>query len=264
LIDSHCHILPNTDDGAETVAMALQMARLAASEGISEIVATPHYAQLERTSPRADVERRVREFQERLDDAGIAVRMLSGSELYLTPESPKLGDNGELVTINGGHYILVETAFHEYPRYVDEVLFQLQARGLRPILAHPERYAVFSADPGQLEPVVQRGIYTQVTAGSLLGHFGKKAKSAAEQMLTRGLCHVVATDAHRAEGARNTEIFGAFRRAVELVGEECARAMVESVPAAIVADQSFELPPVVQQSQSGGWGIIRRLVGARS
>lgn len=243
--------------------MALDMARLAQTEGFSAIVATPHFAQLDRESPRADVERRVKEFQGLLDAEGIAIRMLPGSELYLTPEVPKLCDLGELITINGGRYILVETAFHEYPRYVDDVMFQLQTRGLLPILAHPERYAVFAADPGLLEPVVQRGIFTQVTAGSLLGNFGKKAKNAAEQFLVRGHAHIIATDAHRDIGARNTEIVLAARRAAELVGEERARAMVAGVPAAIISNEDFQLPPVVQQAASGGWGLLRRLVGAR-
>lgn len=264
LIDSHCHILPNVDDGADSREMALAMAKRSVEEGFSTIVATPHYAQLNRAEPRADLERRIRDFQAQLDADSIALKILPGSELYITPEAPRLFDQGELITLNGGAYILVETAFHEYPRYVDDVMFQLQARGLRPILAHPERYSVFGADPSALDAVVGRGILTQVTAGSLLGHFGKKAKGAAEYFLVNGLAHVIATDAHRDAGARNTDMQLAMRRAAELVGEERAQAMTLDAPAAIVENRDVVLPPVVQPAQSGGWKLLRKLVGARN
>ncbi|MFN8533754.1 MAG: CpsB/CapC family capsule biosynthesis tyrosine phosphatase [Dehalococcoidia bacterium] len=254
--DLHCHILPCVDDGAEDLPDALAMARLAANEGFREVVATPHFHMLDAAGPRADVERRVVEFQAAIDAEGIALTIVSGSEVYLTPESPQHWDAGELLPLGESRYLLVETAFHEYPWYVEETIFQLQARGAQVILAHPERYVPFQQSPAILEGLVSRGVLAQITASSLLGAFGKGAKSAAEQFLQRGLVHLISTDAHRPTGNRSTAITRARARAAELVGEARARAMVDDAPAAVLRGDLIELPEV--EAASNGWSFWKR------
>jgi protein-tyrosine phosphatase len=261
--DLHCHILPCVDDGAESEADALAMARLAVEEGIRDIVVTPHFHMLDRESPRDDLTRRVGEFQALLLAEGVPLTIHAGCEVYLEPDTPKRWDDGELTPINGSSFLLVETSFHDYPRYVDDVLFQLQTRGVQPILAHPERYVAFQQKPELLADLVGRGVLAQLTAGSLLGYFGKGAKSAADTFMKRGLVQIVSTDAHRPAGNRSTAVNAARARALELVGEARATAMFEDLPAAILRDETIDLPPV--EAPAGG-SFFRRLwpVGARS
>jgi protein-tyrosine phosphatase len=254
--DLHCHILPCVDDGAERLEDSLAMARLAVAEGVREIVATPHYHMLDQTGPRQDVERRVADLQAALDAEGIPLLLRTGCEVYLTPDTPKQWDAGELLTLNGTDVLLVETAFHEYPWYVDETIFQLQTRGARLVLAHPERYVPFQRDPSLLQALAERGVLAQITAASLLGAFGKSAKAAAELFVQRGLVQVIATDAHRPTGSRSTAILAARQRAAELVGEARARAMTEDLPAALLRGEVIDLPPV--EARASGWAFWKR------
>ncbi|MCS6801481.1 MAG: CpsB/CapC family capsule biosynthesis tyrosine phosphatase [Chloroflexota bacterium] len=260
--DLHCHILPCVDDGAESHEDALAMARLAVAEGIRDIVATPHHHMLDQRQPRDDVVRRVSALQAALAAEDIPLTIHPGCELYLTPDSPQQWDAGNLLPLAGTDFLLVETAFHEYPWYVEETIFQLQARGARIILAHPERYVAFQRDPSILRTLVARGVLAQITAGSLLGAFGKSAKAAAELFLQEGLAHLIATDAHRPSGSRSTAIVRARQRAAELVGEARAQAMTEDLPAAILRGELIDLPPVEPRASS--WAFWKRwAVGAR-
>jgi protein-tyrosine phosphatase len=254
--DLHCHLLPGVDDGAERLDDALAMARVAVAEGIQEIVATPHAHLVPGDDPRAEVGRRVAELQAALDAAGIPLVVRPGSEVYLEPDTPQRWDAGLLVPLANSSVLLVETSFHEYPYYVPEVIFQLQARGARILLAHPERYVAFQRDLSPLEELAARGVVAQVTAGSLLGVFGKAAKQTAEAMLQRGLAHILATDAHRPEGNRAPTVQAALARAAALVGEARAQAMVEVAPRALLAGEPLELPPVV--APSNGWAFWKR------
>lgn len=254
--DLHCHILPCVDDGAESDADARAMAKVAVAEGLRDIVATPHFHMLDGHAPRRDVEQRVRDFQAALDAEGIPLTIHPGCEVYLTPDSPKQWDAGDLIPLGKTNFLLVETAFHEYPWYVEETIFQLQARGARIILAHPERYVAFQREPAIMEALVARGVLAQVTAGSLLGVFGKSAKAAAELFLQRGWAHLLATDAHRPGGNRAPEMIRARQRAAELVGEARARAMTEDLPAAILRGDVIELPPV--EPRASGWAFWKR------
>ncbi len=239
------------------------MAQIAAEDGIREIIATPHFDDLDRNAPRDDVARRIAEFQTALDEVSCPLTIRPGCEVFLTPETPHRFDAGDLVPLNRTSTLLVEVAFHEYPRYADDVMFQLQARGARLVLAHPERYAAFQADPSILEGIVSRGILAQVTAGSLLGYFGTRAKAAAETFMKRGLIHIIATDAHRATGNRTTAVLKARERAAELVGEERAEAMCTTLPEAIANGTLIDLPPVAAP-EPGGWSKVRRwFAGAR-
>lgn len=258
MIDLHCHILPNVDDGPKTLEAALAMARLAVADGLNTIVCTPHYATLAKGGQRADVERRVAEFQTALDVERIPLKVLAGSELFLTPEAPRLHDAGELVTLNGSRYILVEIPFDHYPATTDETLFQLQSRGLQPLFAHPERQATIQKKPELMEALVARGVIAQVTALSLLGGNGKTVQASADLLLRRGLVHVISTDAHVADGPRKPLAAEAVRRAAALIGEARARGMVDDLPAAIIANGDYELPAPQVAEQGGGWQFWKR------
>jgi protein-tyrosine phosphatase len=144
--------------------------------------------------------------------------------------------------LGGSSYLLVELPLHEYPAYTEQVLFDLQARGFRPILAHPERNAVLAKEPGRLSALVERGILAQVTAGSLAGRFGRHVLAAADLMLEHRLVHIIASDAH-GFGSRSPVMSVGVAAAAVLVGAERARAMVTTIPAAILAGQAIVAEP---------------------
>ena len=251
MIDLHCHILPGLDDGAQTLEDSLDMARVAAGDGIHTIAATPH-ADLWGANPdQADLEDRVAQLQAALDTQGIPVRIVPGLENHLTPELV----SGQVVPLNHTGFILVELPFEEFPFYVEEALFQLQLKGYAPILAHPERNAVLRSTHDVLRGLVERGILAQLTAASLLGVFGRKTREASEDFLRDGLVQVLATDSHSPSGGRRPLLTEALAVASRLIGPERAQALVTSTPERILRGDPVEaeVPVAARPRRWGFW-----------
>lgn len=200
MIDFHCHILPGIDDGAKDWAESLATAQYLSQQGVTGVVATPHYMEGFFTPSAAIVLPLVGELQERINQAGITLQIYPGCEAQLTPDLPELVQQGQVLTINNqGKYLLVELPFYEIPRYTEDILFRLRLAGVTPILAHPERNEELARDIDQVAKLVNQGCLIQLNLGSLHGMFGSTAEKAARKLLKRGLVHVVGSDMHGME-----------------------------------------------------------------
>jgi protein-tyrosine phosphatase len=248
MIDLHTHILPGLDDGAENMAEALEMARIAVADGVHTMVATPHIGLLGEFGWK-EVLGVTNAVREALAAEDIPLRLLPGAELLISPDlAHSVGRHGEL-TLGGTRYVLVELPMQQYPIYTEQTLFELQLKGFIPILAHPERNNKLQADPDVLGWMVQRGIMTQVTAGSLLGDFGAPMRQTAEAMVTRRMAHFIASDSHGPDD-RPPRLMAARERAAKLVGDEAAMAMVSTNPAKLLSGQLLPVPePEVHRQQ---------------
>lgn len=190
----HFHLLPAVDDGPETLDEALELARLAVADGTGTVVCTPHVHQVD----VATIPGRVRELQDALDRAGIALRVLPGGEV--SPGTPLT--DAELAVIaqgpQGRRWVLLEAPLQGAP--VDELhasADELEARGYGVLLAHPERSRRFLAPGGGLQRRLRRGNLLQVNASSLTGLHGDEAREAALELIRRGIVTALASDAHR-------------------------------------------------------------------
>jgi len=235
MIDIHCHILPELDDGAANLETALDMARLAAADGITRLAATPHMkcwqADLCHSLPG-----RLEALQRELNLNGIPLRLTGGSEVGIGPELKEDPGDERSYTLNGSRYLLLELPVTDYPLYTDDLVFDLQLRGLTPIIAHPERNVAIQDDLHLMVRLAHRGVLGQLTGDSLLARADRRTRQAAEEMLQRGLVHVIASDGH--DGVhRPPQLAAAAGRAAQLVGEARAQAMVTLVPAAILDDE---------------------------
>ena len=253
-IDLHSHILPGFDDGAQDEAQALAMARLAVADGVGRIVATPHsldgvWAQLP-----AAVRERAGWLQAACREQGIDLEIVSGLETYIAPDLPRRVTREPGCTLGGTRYLLVEFPLQQYPRYVEQTVFELQVAGFVPIIAHPERYTEVIQDPSLLYTLVERGVLVQLTAASLTGDFGRDVQETAQFFLTHNLAHVIASDAH-GTSQRSPVLSEAVAVAAEQIGQDRALAMVTETPARILADERFYVPPPepLQQQKRRGW-----------
>ena len=174
--DLHTHILPGVDDGAQTTADALEMARVAAQHGTRVMLATPHCKDVTENWSVPYVRDLLEDMNSRIQDEAIVLTLALGMENHL--DLFEEVSSGRALPINGSRYILVEMPLFGRPNYMEDVLFQLQ--GLTPVLAHPDRAEAFQSDPELLVGFVERGMLSQITAGSIVGHFGP-ARSAIHQ-----------------------------------------------------------------------------------
>jgi len=254
MYDLHSHILPGVDYGPESMEDAVEMARVAADLGTIAMVATPHREDVTENLSVRDVRERLDAFKVELEGRGIALELLMGMENHLDMELPDALSQGLALPIAGSRYALVELPFFGRPNYMEEVLFQLQLQGVTPLLAHPERIEAVQKDPDLLAGFVERGMLSQITAGSIVGHFGGRVKRLTRSLLRRGLVHVIASDTHYAHGPRSPLLSEGVEAAAALVGEERARAMVVGTPEAIIGDCQLEFePPTSDRSPRRWW-----------
>jgi len=195
VIDLHCHVLPGIDDGPTTIESSLALARAAVAAGTHTLVATPHVSWRYANSAQ-DIARLVAELNERLLAEAVALEVRAGAEIALTRAADISPEELADLGLGGGPWLLVEPPFSPVVSGLDAQLLALQGQGHRIVLAHPERCPAFHRDPEMLAGLVEQGVITSITAGSLVGQFGERARRFALSLAQQGMVHNVASDAH--------------------------------------------------------------------
>jgi protein-tyrosine phosphatase len=262
MVDLHCHVLPAIDDGSESLEQSLEFCRVALADGISTLVATPHQKPGQYDNPPPVIHEKVVELRAAIREAGVDMQIVEGAEVYCTLDVAQRLKEGQVTTINAmGRYVLLELPYQQIPIRPEETVFQLRLAGVTPVLAHPERIGYFTADIARLENMVRLGCLTQLTAASILGGFGQKAREYSIQMLERGLTHMISSDAHDTL-YRPPVLSEARDAAAEIVGPERALAMVSEVPKAVcdgVDWEPWEIPEAAPEESGGMLGRLRSL-----
>jgi protein-tyrosine phosphatase len=257
MIDLHSHILPGVDDGAGDLQASLAMARVAVDNGIQTMVATPHLNSRYRVEPNG-VSRAVGILNLELAREGIPLAVLSGVEIAFS-QLPGV-DTATLrrLTLGGGGCLLVECPYRSGGERIEDMLFDLELRGLRALLAHPERSPSFQRQHARLERLVQRGVMCVVNAGSVAGRFGGPAQRAAFDLLGAGLVHAIASDAHDPQhrAPSLTEPLLSARRSLPGI-EAHVGWLTQDAPAAILAGSG--LPPRPAPLPRARGGLLGRL-----
>ncbi len=224
LVDLHCHILPGIDDGADDDRQAIEMLEIAAEDGIASIVATPHFHHTNARQIRDGVAR----LNELALQEGIAVTVHPGAEVRIAVDLIEQYQAGELVTINETSYLLLELhlGFSWQIETIELAVGRLIDAGLRPILAHAERYEFIQREPELLRRLTATGTLIQVNASSFAGRHGEAATQTAEQLVNLGLVHLLASDAHNA-GRRGPRLRDGYQHVARLAGPQTAARMAE-------------------------------------
>ncbi|KWX75280.1 hypothetical protein AMQ84_18655 [Paenibacillus riograndensis] len=196
MIDIHSHILPFMDDGAADWDAALAMAQAAGKDGISAVVATPHHANGVYLNPAPNIGQAVEQLNQRLRQAGLPLQVLPGQEIRIYSDLLNDLEQGQLLTLAGSRYILLEMPSSRVPRSMEETCHELLIQGFVPVIAHPERNAEVAADPSKLTRLIELGALGQLTAQSLAGTFGSKLQKLSLDLCRRNAVHVIASDAH--------------------------------------------------------------------
>lgn len=251
MIDLHSHLLPGIDDGAPDLDTALSMARIAADDGIAVMACTPHIypGMFENNGP--DIKRRVAELQTRLDEAGIPLKLTWGADAHVAPDLLQNLKTGTAPSLNDTRYFLLEPPHHVAPPRFAEFAFGFLAAGYVPVVTHPERLSWIGEHYETFCDLSDKGVWMQVTAGSLTGRFGQAARYWGERMLDEGRVHILATDAHSPD-RRPPRLAEGREAAEKWVGAAEARHLVETRPLGILKNQSpADLPPVPRAVLAG-------------
>jgi len=251
MIDLHSHILPGLDDGAQSIDESLEMAHMAARDGTTVLVATPHQFDGIYNVPRAAILEGVRALQKRLNEERIDLRILPGADVHVEPDLSQRLRNGEALALaDGDRYLLVEFPSDVVPRALLDVLFDLRAYGLTPIITHPERNFEVQEGPGLMREFIESGSLAQLTAGGVTGRFGERAEQCAHELLRRRLAHLVASDAHSPRH-RRPGLSEARETVAELLGDGDAQEIFVHRPEKVLSGETIDVPVPLEPERLG-------------
>jgi protein-tyrosine phosphatase len=254
LIDIHSHVLYGVDDGARTLEDSVAMVRMAAANGTTDLVATPHSNTEYRFDPQI--------IQERLAEIGAAsgnvLRLHSGCDFHLSFDNIEDAlAHPRKYTINQQRYLMVEFSdlliFHN----TGEIFSRLQDVGMIPVITHPERNGLLRQRVDQIAEWVQNGARIQVTGQSLLGGFGRRAAEFSKTLLDRNLVHFLASDAHDCE-RRPPRLDLAHAWMKKHQGDAWADALCITNPKATLTGESLEPMKDSDISEQRKWYQIWR------
>lgn len=232
MIDTHIHIIPEVDDGAASLEEAVRMLQKAKAEGVSQIIATPHFK--EALSLESDV---LEQFERvRLEAEALGITLHLGNELYLCDEGVEALRDDHVYTMANSHYVLVELPFQQFLPAHEALLHQIHLRGFKIILAHMERYQIFRRSSAKLEGLLAKGIYGQMNAGYICR---RATRRQAFKWIEKGYVHIIASDGHNTND-RPPEMAEAYEVVVHRFGVNAAECLFRDNPQRIIDDEPLE------------------------
>jgi protein-tyrosine phosphatase len=249
VIDIHSHILPGIDDGSKSLEESIAMVRMAAAAGTTDIVASPHANQEYQFDPVV-VHQKISEVQAA---AGDVPRIHYGCDFHLTMENIEDALRApEKYSIDHKGYLLVEFSDFLIPKTTQEIFGRMMSVGLRPIVTHPERNQLLQKRFTELEAWVAQGALMQVTALSFLGRFGRTAKRFADEMMSHGIVHFIASDAHDTRW-RTPDMREARRYVEKQYGMPVVERIFEENPRDVLAGVELSPLPLVIRKKRWFW-----------
>ena len=237
MIDLHIHLLPGVDDGPSATDEAVEMCRMAAAGGCHTLVATPH--QRHPSWWNDDSGHFAGLLAEVQESVGARPRLLLGAEIHI--HSNLLDDvdampGSGLRPLADSPYLLLEADRHVSGLDPRDLVHELKLRGWQAVFAHPEFIPGLYRDPDLLDELIDAGALMQITAGSLLGKFGRQPQRTARQLMDAGQVQLVASDAHGARW-RPPDLGEARELIAARWGEETAWRLCTGIPEWIVGQR---------------------------
>ena len=207
--DWHCHILPDVDDGIQTLEDSLDVLAYYEKIGIREVWLTPHIME---DMPNTIEELRER-YQELLKAYHGTVKLNLAAENMMDNLFSERLETNELLPIGPkGDHLLVETSYYQPPIDLHGTLERIKEKGYQPILAHPERYRYMS--DSDYDYLYSRGIKLQMNIVSLAGGYGKSAQEKAQMMLSKGYYSFWGSDLHVLENFQESIYTKALKKEI--------------------------------------------------
>lgn len=241
LIDTHCHLLAGLDDGPATEEEALAMCRFAYAEGTRMAAATAHqndrWPEVTPQRIRLGWSRLVRSLQE----ADIPLLVFPCAEVMVHPDIESSWTDGRLLSVaDQRRYLLMEMP-HGCFLDLFATVRGLIDRGVRPILAHPERHEELLHEAGQMERLIEAGCLVQVSSGSVTRPRSRADAKALKNWFQRGIVHCLGSDGHSST-RRPPQMAAAYRQIQHWAGHAVADRVCSTFGMAILQGLPLQVP----------------------
>lgn len=194
MIDIHSHFIYDIDDGAKSITESINILREAKNVGFSVIVATPHLLPGYFSVGQDVIRRKIEIIKEKIKKEKINIEIYEGREIYINFELEQID------TLAGSKYALIELPMYSKLNNTDFFVEKLKKQGIRPILAHPERYSFIQNNIEEIDKFINTGWLIQCNYASLIGKYGFKAKSTIKKLLKQDKIDFLASDNHSEKG----------------------------------------------------------------
>lgn len=236
-VDMHCHILPGIDDGAGSRQEMMRMMQIAYKEGIRAVIATPHYHPRRGQADAGIVKEALKRAQSEVQKVMPDMKLYGGNEIYYRHDAKEMLRAGELLTLAGSDYVLVEFSMSSVTSdQILEAVKDLQMGGYLPVIAHLERYDNILGDVDFALELVEAGAYIQVNADSVIGELGGNRKRYIKKLIKNECVHFIGTDAH--DASRRAPLMKKCAQYIEKkFGEETAEMLLNEHPALVLNNE---------------------------
>lgn len=239
MIDIHSHIIPNVDDGARSVEETFNILKEAQEAGFTDVILTSHFLLNYYETNAQELIFWKEKLQEVLKKQGTKINLHSGMEIYITNQMEELLENKKILTLANSGYMLIELPLATNVKYFDYVVYYLEAKGIKPIIAHPERYKCVQKDPDIVEEYIENGCLIQCNYGSIVNLYGREAEKTIKTLLKKNQVHFLGSDVHRENGTYLI-ILDAIKKIRKIIGENKINELTTINPKKILQNEEWQ------------------------
>ena len=239
MIDIHSHIIPNVDDGARSVEETFNILKEAQEAGFTDVILTSHFLLNYYETNAQELIFWKEKLQEVLKKQGTKINLHSGMEIYITNQMEELLENKKILTLANSRYMLIELPLATNVKYFDYVVYYLEAKGIKPIIAHPERYKCVQKDPDIVEEYIEKGCLIQCNYGSIVNLYGREAEKTIKTLLKKNQVHFLGSDVQRENGTYLI-ILDAIKKIRKIIGENKINELTTINPKKILQNEEWQ------------------------
>jgi protein-tyrosine phosphatase len=246
-VDVHSHILPEIDDGPESMEQSIALARGLVRDGITHVIATPHQmGRWEGRNHAAAIRAKMLQTQQAFDALKLPLKIAAGAEVRVDPAIPKLFEQDIILSLADSKKHLLLELPTQVAMGADTLTRHLAGTGLKIVLAHAERYEMHRSDPASAQAWVDAGAILQVNAGSITGANGEKLQNMSFDWISKGWISLIASDAH-STGTRRPRMTEAINVLIEQFGDAVARLICLENPSRVLKGEDLQTPGPAQR-----------------
>ena len=239
MIDIHCHLLFNIDDGSRSIEESISILKSLKEIGYSDIIITPHYIKDSKyNSNKKNNFKLLNKLEKELDKEMVKINLYLGNEIYIDDDIIGLLKNNEISSLNGSNYLLIELPMSgEYDNYI-EIFKDLINNNYRVILAHPERYYSFQKDFNKIIELESIGVLYQSNIESIIGKYGKGAKKLIKKLLKLKIISFLATDIHHIKH-NYSDYNKAYKKILKYISEDELNVLINKNPKKVIDNKKI-------------------------
>ena len=198
--DMHSHFIPGIDDGAKNIVNSMELIRRMHEYGFEKVITTPHIMSDHFKNTPEIIMKGLADVRAAIKKENIDIEIDAAAEYYLDDGFLRKLDEETLLTF-GDKYLLFEISYINCPENIREIIFNMQIKGYKPVLAHPERYPFWFGKMDTYREFREAGVLLQINCNSLAGYYGMEAKKTAEKLIDMQLVDFIGSDMHKIEHA---------------------------------------------------------------